>query len=470
MKQDILEMFDASRVGKMFWASFALFCAGYALDFFDFYIVGFLLAVVGPQWHLTYLESATILLSGGVGSIIGALYAGYLADRWGRKPLAVAGAMTCAVASASIAAIPDGAWLLFAALRFIVGIGLGSATTGMAALIVESTPTPLRRYLAGMPLVAASVGSLIAASSSAALLAHLGWRGVALLGAAPAAVGVLMLIVLSESPPWLLARGAVDRARLSVARLVGVPISAVPTSSRPLPPRANASLAAIYRNRSRFWFVLFTWAAFSTAGYGVYLWGPTIVAMVLDIAPAEAAKYFICVSLAGIAGRIGFSISPIWVNRKTLGSIYGFGIAITLGCAALFTRELVMGFPIFVIAIAIGALFFDGGWCAIAPYTAEIFPVRLAARGLGLGGAANGLGKILGPLCLMLIAGASNFVTPKATSEAVLPAFLFLAGCGLFVGLSFLLWAPKPPLRGLILSEDELSDAPSRSARLSPTL
>ena len=129
----------------------------------------------------------------------------------------------------------------------------------------------------------------------------------------------------------------------------------------------------------------------------------------------------------------------------------------------------VSAIPIFVIAIATGALFFDGGWCAISPYTAEIFPVRLAARGIGVGNAANGLGKIIGPLCLMVIAGANNFVTPKATSEAVMPAFLFLAGCGLFVGLSFLVWAPMPPARGLVIDEELPAVRLARHVRLHPT-
>jgi len=83
------------------------------------------------------------------------------------------------------------------------------------------------------------------------------------------------------------------------------------------------------------------------------------------------------------------------------------------------------------------ALFFDGGFSNIAPYSAEIFPVRLSARGVGLAQAANGVGKIAGPLCLALIAGASNLITPKATIDAVTPAFLFLAACGLAIGLAF---------------------------------
>jgi putative MFS transporter len=73
----------------------------------------------------------------------------------------------------------------------------------------------------------------------------------------------------------------------------------------------------------------------------------------------------------------------------------------------------------------------------LAPYTVERYGVSFGARASGLGQAANGVGKILGPLSLALIAGTSNVVSPQATADAVFPAYLFLAGCMALVGLSF---------------------------------
>lgn len=61
----------------------------------------------------------------------------------------------------------------------------------------------------------------------------------------------------------------------------------------------------------------------------------------------------------------------------------------------------------------------------------------MGARSAGLSQAANGVGKILGPLCLAVIAGADNPLSPQATADAVLPAFLFLGACALAVGLAF---------------------------------
>ena len=70
------------------------------------------------------------------------------------------------------------------------------------------------------------------------------------------------------------------------------------------------------------------------------------------------------------------------------------------------------------------------------------WPIR---RALGHFGAyREGVGKIVGPLCLAVIAGADNFVHPQATASAVTPAFIFLAGAGLLVGLTFTFLGVEP--------------------------
>ena len=71
---ELLALFDTAKLNARYWAIFVIMSAIIVLEFFDFGIVAFLLAVVGPDWHLTYGQSATILYSGGVGSIVGALH------------------------------------------------------------------------------------------------------------------------------------------------------------------------------------------------------------------------------------------------------------------------------------------------------------------------------------------------------------------------------------------------------------
>lgn len=139
--------FDAIPVRPRFWATIALFMVTNAPDFFDFFIVGFLVAVLAPQWHLTFGQTSIMLLSAGIGAMIGAASWGALADILGRRSLKVAGILICAVSSGSIAVIPENAWMLFCVLRFCVGFGLAAASTASLPLLVELTPTRSAAFL-----------------------------------------------------------------------------------------------------------------------------------------------------------------------------------------------------------------------------------------------------------------------------------------------------------------------------------
>jgi MFS transporter, putative metabolite:H+ symporter len=63
----LLSLFDTARLNRRYWFVFSLLALITVLEFFDFLVVGFLVAVLGPQWQLTYGQSAVILYSGGVG-------------------------------------------------------------------------------------------------------------------------------------------------------------------------------------------------------------------------------------------------------------------------------------------------------------------------------------------------------------------------------------------------------------------
>src|SRR5215469_16234115 len=228
---DLLALFDTAPLNHRYWVAFALLSALFVLEFFDFLVVGYLLAQLGPQWHLTYGQSALILYSGGVGSILGALVFGGLADAWGRKAQMVIGTFICAVSAGLIGLVPSGAWQIFAILRFFVGVGLTAGVTPSLTILVELTPTRHRTLLTSFYIVFASAGGLLASTTSAALLAALGWRGVAMLGIAPAFVGVLIWFFVPESVRWLVAKGRFVEARAEVANHLGLPLQQVPLPS-----------------------------------------------------------------------------------------------------------------------------------------------------------------------------------------------------------------------------------------------
>src|SRR5271156_882170 len=58
---------------------------GDALEFFDFFLIAFVLPFLIGPWKLTFGQSATVLMSSGIGAILGAMIWGALADKSGRR-------------------------------------------------------------------------------------------------------------------------------------------------------------------------------------------------------------------------------------------------------------------------------------------------------------------------------------------------------------------------------------------------
>jgi putative MFS transporter len=435
--EDLLSVLDQCPLNRRYWTAFGLLSAVGVVDFFDFFSVGFLVAVIGPQWHLTYGAAGAILLGGGIGAIVGSLAGGALGDLWGRKAMVVGGTFVCAVGAAAIAVIPDGAWVPFAVLRFFVGFGLGASFAPATTMVVEVTPTRHRTVVSSLFVLSASVGGFLASATVAALLGLMGWRGIAALGVVPVVVGIGVLLVVPESARWLTAKGRFDEARAAVAKLLHLPLSEVPTPAPTPAAPPRASLAELYAQPALFWMTLLAWGGAATAAYGMSLWGPTIIAQLMHTSVKEAAHVFVYVSAAGILGKIVFSFAAPLFGRRRLGQIHGFGTFLALAAAAYFHSVLIGSISIFVVALTVTDFFNAGGFSNLAPYTPEAYGVRMGARASGLGQGANGAGKIIGPLSLALIAGTSNVLKPAATEAAVFPAFMFLACCGLAIGLAF---------------------------------
>ncbi|HTV88506.1 MAG TPA: MFS transporter [Stellaceae bacterium] len=464
--EDLLALYDNAPLNARYWTSFVILCGVGLLDFFDFFLIAFVMSVIGPEWHLTYAHGALILYGAGVGAIIGSLVFGALGDVFGRKRQTAFGTLICGICSGSIAFVPAGAWITLAALRFLVGFGLAAGVTPCLTLLVEQTPTRWRTGLTSLFIVSASAGTLLASSVAAVLLHSFGWRGVAATGFIAILVGLLVWAFVPESARWLTARGRFVEARDEVAAQLGLPPAQVPLPSVPPSAPPRASLWELFSvNPKLFWQTVLIWGGSSTAAYGYYLWGPTIVAEVLHANPVQAAKYFVYVSATGVVGKIIVSgIAPA-LGRRALGILFGFVGAIGIAAAGYFNAVLLSGgFPLFVILVAFSAFFVEGGFSNLAPYTVEQYGVRLGSRSSGLGQAANGVGKILGPLVLALLAGSNNLIAPKATEAAIFPAFLFIAATMVAVALAFLFLGAETHGQPIAL------DAGARSAARRPGL
>jgi putative MFS transporter len=100
---------------------------GDALEFFDYFLIGFVLAFLIGPWKLTFGQSAMVLMSSGVGAIIGAYVWGWLADRFGRRKVFIGTVLNFSIAT-GLFLFHAGQWLdLSSLMRFFVGVGVSGS-------------------------------------------------------------------------------------------------------------------------------------------------------------------------------------------------------------------------------------------------------------------------------------------------------------------------------------------------------
>ena len=183
-----------------------------------------------------------------VGSAIGAFGAGRLSDRIGRRGVMMLAAALFLVSAGLAGAASSSA--LFIIARVIGGFGVGAASVTSPVYISEVTPAHVRGRLSSIQQVMIITG-LTGAFLANFLLAHyaggstarwwLGlpaWRWMFWLQAAPAALYFLGLLIIPESPRYLILRGREDEGRQVLTRLFGE------AEARRKIPEIQASLAA----------------------------------------------------------------------------------------------------------------------------------------------------------------------------------------------------------------------------------
>ena len=427
------------------------------VEFFDFFIVGFILAMVAEPWGLTFGQSAVVLLSGGLGTTLGALFWGRVADRIGRRPAFLITVIIFTLATGATAAVPEGAWLLFAFFRVIVGFGVGGLPVVDIPLISEFVPTKHRARLAGLTVVFIPVGLFMGAQASAAWGDALGWRGLLLLGLIPVLLVFPIRLIVRESPRWLMQQGKIEEARVNVAWYRYMDPKDVELPELQDSEKAErVGYREVWRNHKRVLIIATTGSfCFITASASVQAWGPTLLTMLLDVDAAQASQMFVLVSAASLVGRLLTSRLADRVGRRTIMVVCGIIGAGFVAMSALSGDALVAGASVFYLGV-LGTFFFaDGSFGVINTYTAEMFPSQVRATGLGLAYGLGALGKVFGPALLGIVSGSSDLITPEATQDAVTPAFLIMAALLL---LAAVIYSRAPETKGLSLEELDTGD------------
>jgi MFS transporter, putative metabolite:H+ symporter len=420
------------------WKIISAAILGDMLDFFDFFLIGYVLAFIVGEWHLSFLESGMILLAGGVGAIPGAFFWGWMADRIGRRKVFVATVLNFSLATGIMAASPDQyGWLFLAFCRCLVGVGVAGMVTVDLPLVQEFVPSSKRGWVGGLVTTTVSVGGALGAAAGAYLGPIIGWRGLFLIGLLPALLTLMIRAWVPESPRWLIRRGRPEEARRSIAWALQIDPNEIELPAD-LPEMQHTRWRELFKYPRSVALVCLTGLS-QTSGVGLALWAPTLLLLLLKTTPAEASFLMIWVALSAFVGRVFCTFLPDLIGRRASGILSCVGGVVSL-IAAGYVSDLYIGaVSVFWLALMCHSFWGGGSYTIIAPYMAEVWPAGLRASGMGLGYGVGNLGKIISPLGLALIVGGSDFVKPAATVSAIVPAMYFLAFWAALAAVAFLI-------------------------------
>ncbi|WP_240437750.1 sugar porter family MFS transporter [Sciscionella marina] len=156
----------------------------------------------------------SMLLFGALPAIVAATV---VSRRLDRRTLLLLAAGIFVVGSIGSALSPNPQVLLV--FRFVLGFGAGVANQFGLIYVSELAPARLRGMLTGTYQLAVNVGFMVAYLIGAGFTPSGQWEWILGLGAAPAAIFGLGMLVAPKSPRWLVARGRHDTARAVLRRL-----------------------------------------------------------------------------------------------------------------------------------------------------------------------------------------------------------------------------------------------------------
>jgi MFS transporter, putative metabolite:H+ symporter len=164
-----------------------------------------------------------------------------------------------------------------------------------------------------------------------------------------------------------------------------------------------------------------------TGTVGLSLWLTTLLVLILRISPGNASFLIIWVGLVSVFGRLFCAWLSDAMGRRPAVVLSCVIAAVTMSMAGYLNQVYVGTVSIFYVMVLAQSFFGSGNYAIVGPYMAEVWPSKLRASGMGLGYGFGNLGKFIGPAGLAVIAGSSNFVSPKATLDALVPAMNYFA-------------------------------------------
>ena len=428
----ILERLENLPVGSFHYKLLIVTGLGWLFDSMDTGLISFVLPVLAKEWGLTPEQVGWIGSVGLIGMALGAVIAGTVADKFGRKNVFAATVILYSV-STGLCAV---AWSYESLLvfRFLVGFGLGGELPVAATLMSEYAPAHLRGRFIVLLESFWGLGWLVAACISYLLIPEFGWQIAFWIGALPAVYVFLIRLHMPESIRYLISKNRIDDAKeiiLMLEQKLGVKSQPFEKELSPaelgsestVKPKFSALWSPQFRTRTiMLWLA---WFGIVYSYYGIFMWLPSIV-FAQGFAVVKTFEYVLVMTLAQLPGYYAAAWLVDIIGRKYTLSLF---LLMSGVCSYFFGNA---ADPNSLLMWGAAMSFFNlGAWGVIYTYTPELYPTSIRALGSGW---AAGFGRIGGMLAPMLV-GVLLASGAEMNLIFAMFAFVFVAVSAIVLGL-----------------------------------
>lgn len=401
---------ENQRIGRLQLRVAALCALVQICDGYDLNSVAWAVPSLIREWHLPPPLFATAFLWSSIGIMAGALSAGPIGDRVGRRPLLLGSLAIFGIASLLTATVHSLGMLTLC--RFFTGIGIGGGFSGAAALTGDYTPHRLRATMIMATFTGAPAGGFIGGQIVAVLLRHFDWPVIFIVGGVfPLILVVALALWLPESPRFLARKQNLQRRHVALLQRLDI----VPTGSGTVDVAQANPVVMLFSDGYALQTILL-WIVFFCSLMNLFLfayWMPTVLNL-LGMSPSDAV---FASSLRDFGGMFAVLYLGVLIDRlgpeRTLALHYALGAAF-IGAIALVTLPYALLLLVSFLAgtTIIGSQTGANGTCG------KLYPARMRTSGLGW---ALGIGR-LGGIAAPVLGG-------YLLAIGLAPTHIFLSAC-----------------------------------------
>lgn len=392
-KINITDVVNEGKFNRFHFGLLICCCFIITFDMFDLVIYGSVVPILMKEWSISPVQAGAIGSYGFFGMMLGAIFFGILADKFGRKNTLILCVVLFSIFTFLCAFAPGP--LLFSIFRFITGVGIGGVLPNVIALMTDYAPKHMHNMMVSIVMCAFSVGGILAAIAGIYLIPLMGWKSVFWVAVIPLLLIPFMVKYFHDSPAILLVKGRIDELCLVISK-VNNKVSPTPDMEFEAVSEKEESgspVTALFKN-NRVLGTVMIWVAFFMCLLminGITIWLPNLM-LNAGYALGSSLTFMVVYNIGAIVGTLilGSLADKYGVKKVLIPMFIVSSIALTL---------LGVKYDMYILYVFV----FIAGACTMGAqnisysFVSQYYPPLIRSTAIGFASGIGRIGGIVGP-------------------------------------------------------------------------